>query len=437
MTANPLDSRIRALVVEVAETSPAPPAFDELVAQIAVADPASPSKASVDQIGGWKQGRTRTQDRRRRQQLTATAAVLGVSLTLVAGLVALTNGSAPHHSVVATPPTGSKTSHPAGTTAPPTSIVAHIITPIGAGYTSEIVELAARDGHLRRVLAQVPSGLTVYSVTADQGSVYLDGFNPLGGVPCPSQAKARASVLRVPRRGGQAVLATTGARPVLSPDASKLAYIRSDCGTTSESFVPEHLAVRQLATGAGTGTERLWSLPPPYTDGNTGGFENIGPPEWAADGTHLLLRVVSGGQTGTPPAGPTTWWYIDTAAPSGNLHAVQLPITAGPQGPVDIIPLGHTGRWAALLPGQHPGDALRIVNYNPVHAATGRELTRFQPPTNATVHLVDADASGQHLLLLVTTGGSENQPQTTDLYTSSPGQAQPTQIAHNVVAATW
>jgi hypothetical protein len=433
MTANPLDSRIRALVVEVVETSPAPPAFDELATRTATADLASSSNATVDPIGDWKQVRARARRRRRRQQLTSAAAVVGVALAFVAGLVALTNSSAAHHSVVATSPTGSKTSHPAGTAAQPTSIVAHIITPIGAGYASEIVELTASDGHLQRVLAQVPSGLTVYAVTADRDSVYLDGLNQPAGVPCPGQAKTRVSVLRVPRRGGQPVLETTGARPVLSPNAAKLAYIRSDCGTPNESFLPEHLAVRQPATG----TEHRWSLPSPYADGNPGGFENIGPPEWAADGTHLLVRVVSGGHAGTPPTGPTTWWYVDTAAPGGTLHAVQLPITDGPQSPLDIIPLGHTGRWAALMPSQHPGDPLRIVNYNPVRAATGRELTTFQPPSNATVHLVDADSSGQHLLLLVTTGGTENQPQATDLYSWSPGQTQPTDIAHNVVAATW
>jgi hypothetical protein len=433
MKANPLDPRIRALVVEVAETSPAPPAFDELATQIAIADPASSSNATLDQIGDWKQARARARRRRQSHQVISAAAVLGVVLAFVAGLVALTNSSATHHSVVATPPTRSKTSHPAGATAQPTNIVAHIITPLRAGYTSEVVELAPSDGHLQHILAQVPGGLTVYAITADRDAVYLDGLNQPSGVPCPGQAKTRVSVLRVPRTGGQPVLETTGARPMLSADATRLAYIRSECGTPTESFLPEHLAVRRLATG----TEQLWSLPPPYTDGNADGFENIGPPEWAADGTHLLVRVVTGGHTGAPPTGPTTWWYVDTAAPSGTLHAVQLPIPNGPQGPLDIIPLGHTGRWAALIPSQRPGDSLRIVNYDPVHAATGSELTTFQPPANTTVHLLDADTSGKHLLFLVTTGGTENQPQTTDLYSWSPGQTQPTEIAHNVVAATW
>jgi hypothetical protein len=430
MTPNPLDSRIRALVVEVAETSPAPPAFDDLVTRIANAGLDPSRNASLDPISDSKRVRVSAP---RRRQLASAAVVLVMSLGVVAGIVALTASFATHRSVVARPPAGSTTSHPAGTTAPPTSIVAHVITPIGVGYTSEVVELAASDGHLRRVLAQVPSGLTVYAITGDGASIYLDGLNQPAGVGCPGQAKTQVSVLRVSRRGGQPTLETTGARPILSPNGAKLAYIRSDCGTTNQSFVPEHLAVRQLATG----TEHVWSLPPPYTDGNTGGSENIGPPQWTADGTHLLLRVVNGGNTGTRPTGPTTWWYVDTAAPNGTIHAVQLPITNGPQGPLDIIPLGHTGRWAALLPSQHAGNPLRIVNYNPIHAATGRELTTFQPPTNATVHLVDADASGQHLLLLVTTGGTENQSQTTDLYSWSPGQTQPTEIAHNVVAATW
>jgi hypothetical protein len=431
MTANPLDSRIRALVVEVAESSPAPPAFDELATQIAVADLAASSNVTLDQSGDWNQVRTRARSRRQRQQLTSVAAVLVALLAVVGGLVALTNNSATRHSVFATPP-GSKTSHAVGATAQPASILAHVISPIRAGYTSEIVELAASDGHLRRVLAQVPSGLAVNAITADRASVYLDGLNQPAGVPCPGQAKTRVSVLRVPRRGGQPTLVTTGARPMLSPNATKLAYIRSDCGTTNQSFVPEHLAVRQLATG----TEHLWSLPPPYADGNTGGFENIGPPEWAADGRHLLVRLLNGPPLDNP-TGSTIWWYVDTAAPNGTPHSVQLPIPNGPQGPLDIIPLGHTGRWAALMPSQRPQDPLRIVNYDPVHAATGRTLTTFQAPTNATVHLVDADASGQHLLLLVTSGGTESQPQTTDLYKWSPGQTQPTEIAHTVVAATW
>jgi len=432
MSPNPLDVRIRAVVVEVAETSPTPPAFDELATHIAIADPASSSSTTLDLIGDRKQMRAARRQRRRRRVVSA-AVVFVALLVIVGGFVVLIDRTSTRHSVSATPPAGTKTSHPAGSTAPPTSIIARIITPIVVGYSSEVVVLSAGNGHLQRVLAQVPSGLTVYGVTASRESVYLDGLTQPAGVECPGQAKTRVSVLRVPRRGGQAVVETTGARPVLSPNAAQLAYIRSDCGTANQSFLPQHLAVRRLATGA----EHVWSLPPPYSDGNTGGFENIGPPEWAADGTHLLLRVINGGNTGAPPAGPTTWWYVDTAAPSGNLHAVQLPISNGAQGPLDIIPLGHTGRWAALMPGQTAGGPLRIVNYDPIHGTSGRELTTFEPPTPATVRLVDADASGQDLLLLVTTGGTETRPQTTDLYSWSPGDTQPAEIAHNVVAATW
>ena len=90
-----------------------------------------------------------------------------------------------------------------------------------------------------------------------------------------------------------------------------------------------------------------------------------------------------------------------------------------------------------LVPGPHSSNALRVVNYNPARAAIGAELARFQPPANATVRLIDADASGRHLLLTVTTGGSEAQPRATDLYKWSLGDKQPIAVAHNVVAATW
>jgi hypothetical protein len=47
------------------------------------------------------------------------------------------------------------------------------------------------------------------------------------------------------------------------------------------------------------------------------GFENIGPLQWAADGTHLLMPVVGAGRPSAPATGPTTWWLVDATAASG------------------------------------------------------------------------------------------------------------------------
>jgi hypothetical protein len=332
---------------------------------------------------------------------------------------------------------------PAAPSPPPSksaTIIAHLITPLRGGYQSQVVELGASNGQVR-VLAQIPGGVTVYAIAADRRFVYADGFNeqPPGGIPCPGQAKSLTSVLRVPRSGGQPVLEATGTRPALSPNDTKLAYLHADCGTRTQTFVPGSLAVREL----GTGTEHRWSLPPPYTNGNSFGFENIGPLQWAADGTHLLTRVVSGGQPAAPPLGPTNWWLVDTTAPSGRLHAAELPIpNSGPDAPLDIIALGSTGRWAALLPAAAQGGPLRVVDYNPTRGAVSTLLTTLQVPTNGTAHLVAADASGQHLLLIMhvaapTTPGSPYIADTNELYQWNAGDAQPTKVASNIVAATW
>jgi dipeptidyl aminopeptidase/acylaminoacyl peptidase len=326
----------------------------------------------------------------------------------------------PAHAGPKPPPTSEPTvtSRPHRTQTEPATITAHAISPIRDGYKSQVVELASRDGHVEHTLADVPDGIVVYAATADRESVYVDAFD--GSTTCPGQAKTLGSVLRVPRKGGEPAPEANGFRPALSPDGAQLAYLRADCGEPSQPFVPKRLAIRQLATGK----ERVWPLPPPYADGNAA-FENVGPFAWDADGTHLLMRVVSDGHT--------AWWYVDTTKPIASPDAIPLGIPDSPDGPLDIIALGRADRWAALMPGQNPGDPLRIVEYRPIQAATGRDLTTIQPPADTTVHLVDADASGEHLLLIVT----ENGTQTSTLYGWSPGEAQPREIAQNSVAADW
>jgi hypothetical protein len=359
----------------------------------------------------------------------------------IAVVVALSRALAAVGAAVLVVGTGHDTTVRVQTSGPSAApIVAHLITPLGGGYQSQVVELGATSGRVR-VLAHVPGGTTSYAITADRHFVYADGFNeqPPGGVPCPGQAKALTSVLRVPRSGGHPVLEATGTRPALSPNDTKLAYLHADCGTRNQPFVPESLAVRALGTGA----EHRWSLPPPYTNGNSFGFENVGPFQWAADGTHLLTRVVSGGQPTEPPRGPANWWLVDTTAPSGRLHAAALPIpNSGPDVPLDIIALGSTGRWAALLRPAVPGGPFRVVYYNPTRGAVSTLLTTLQVPTNGTANLVAADASGQHLLLILhvaapTTPGTPYIADTNDLYRWNTGDTQPTKVASNVVAATW
>jgi hypothetical protein len=365
------------------------------------------------------------------RRLTRAAVGVGAALIVLAGVLA----------AVALRPT-EPTSTPVGTVTPkPATIIAHLIVPLRGGYKSQVVDLAPRSGQIRRVLARVPGGTTAYTIAADQRSVYVDGFNEQlpGGVPCPGQTKALTSILRVPRSGGQPVLEATGTRPALSADDTKLAYVRADCGARSQSFVPLTLATRQLRTGA----ERQWSLPPPYSDGNSFGFENIGPLEWASDGTHLLTRVVIGGQPGAPSLGPTNWWLVDTTASSGRLHAAQLPIpSSGPDAPLDIVALGTTGRWAALMPADARGGPLRVVDYDPTRGAATTLLTTFQVPADGTAHLVAADTSGQHLLLTMhvaapNTPGSPYVADTNDLYQWNARDAQPMKVASNIVAATW
>jgi hypothetical protein len=286
-------------------------------------------------VGEWARVRHRAMLRRRRR----VAAIIGVVVAVAAsGLGLLLSGGNGSQRVVA---------GPSSVTPRPASVIAHLISPLGVGYASQVVELSSTNGQIRHVLAPVPGGIVAYAITADEQTVYLDGFNEQGGIPCPGQAKALTSLLRVPLHGGQPVLEATGARPALSPDKTRLAYLRAECGTRNQNFVPMSLAVRQL----GTGTEHVWSLPPPYADGNSFGFENIGPLEWAADGAHLLTRVVSGGQLGAPASGTTSWWFVDATAPSGPLRAVQLTIPSGPQGPLPWQPrhiahrLPGSGRW--------------------------------------------------------------------------------------------
>jgi hypothetical protein len=380
---DPNDTRLRGLVRELVDASPPPPPL-----------PPPPGQRSWPRV---------------RVAALAAALALVIAGAAAVGYVAANRGGGDRTNVRA---------GPGGPPIAPARIVAHVLSPIGDGYKSEVVQLASDDGHVQRALAEVPDGIVVYAATADRDSVYVDAFD--GSTGCPGQAKSLGSVLRVPRRGGDARLEAHGFRPALSPDRNRLAYVRADCGEPSQPYVPKRLAVRRLANDE----ERVWSLPQPYTDGNAA-FENVGPLVWSADRTHLLMRIVGGGHT--------SWWWVNTTAPAGVLDATQLPIPDDPQGPRDIIALGQTGRWAALMPGQSADSPLAIVEYHPFQATAGDQLTTIQPPGGRTARLVDADASGQHLLLIVT----ESQTQTSTLYSWSRGEAQPSEIAQHVVAADW
>lgn len=199
---------------------------------------------------------------------------------------------------------------------------------------------------------------------------------------------------------------TMGTSMALSPDGTKLAYRRGECGG--------ELVVRNTETGG----ERYYSLADPADGGPIP--EHVGPVGWDADNQHVMLKV---------NREPTTeFWYVDTEVDD---HEVRGP-AYGPKGeqgletgPSKLAPLGTTGKWAAVY-ANVGGPSL--VEYDLASGSVVRPLAEL--PTTDTI-IVGSDPTGQHVLLLVPNGGGH------DLWRWSAGDAVATLLVEGVVAADW
>ena len=274
----------------------------------------------------------------------------------------------------------------------------------------EIVELSSADGTVQRVLTEIDAGLPEYVVSANTDSVFADAFP---GQACPGQQRILGSIVQTSRADGSQ-RRLDGFRPALSPDGTQLAYLRTECDG------PSRIAVLDLATGQ----EQSWMLPEPYADGDVP-FEDVGPFRWLPDASSLVfaLEVDSDLQ----------YWRHDVTPG----EQVRLPVLGGTAAVRDLQPRGTTPTFVGMVGGGVEGPP-RVIEYDLENGQIVAELLAVPWGPDANVQLVDVDASGRHLLLLRTVGsGSQTDPQHTELYRWSLGDAAPSFVARDVVAADW
>ncbi len=230
MTPNRLDQRVRALVVEVVETSPAPPAFGELATRIA------PPESPVDVEGLWRQGR-----RRRRQRLGLALATAVVVVAVVASTIIAVGRS-------------------------------------GSGPQVQVGGHAGSTAHADGLSLTLPPGWRQLSRHANGGEVLVVGTMtrpPSGRLPCSyGELTGRAAYIEIfasPTPTGLPPLPSGQTEPTAPPRPAQFTLANAsspiDCvpgaapapsgaagaaGTTSSGGLPNHVRGYDFTVGANT-----------------------------------------------------------------------------------------------------------------------------------------------------------------------------------------
>lgn len=210
-------------------------------------------------------------------------------------------------------------------------------------------------------------------------------------------------VVRIPVEGGEPEDVAEGRAPAVSPDGRLLAYA-VHAGDPRAACPPTALAVRDLVSGA----ERRWlSVPPgePECHSYETAFPIIGL-SWAPDSRHLALSQENPDATGVA--------VLDTSTAATLSDAKTL-----------------DGAYAA--PEWLPNGRLAVIEYRraevlAIDVATGATWPLLAGSAGRDVRHVDADSSGNHLLLVRQAGA---------LATARPGGA-PERLAEGSYSqAAW
>ncbi|MGQ0805887.1 MAG: TolB family protein [Actinomycetota bacterium] len=292
---------------------------------------------------------------------------------------------------------------PPTTTAEPSANLAPdvILATTADGRT---VELATADGAVLRTEHTPQAGAEQFPEVsrATQGASFF--ARALPPETCSGTALYRAEILSF---GPPSTSEFRGAGrwPAVSPDGARLAYVRG-------CITPVQLVVRDFAADA----ERVYSVPE-VTDGGPP-YELVGPLAWDADSRHLIVPV------NREPA--TEHWYIDVDTATAFADGTRIASVGEQGGPFEFTSLGATGRFAAVVADANDENALRIVELDVVSGTEIRTLVELGDRYGVVASLA-SDPSGAHLLFV---GGDT-------LYRWSEGDAEPTEVTNDILAADW
>ena len=295
----------------------------------------------------------------------------------------------------------------------PRTIVAWYGNPDGTSPPSRLVELSSARGAVRREIARRQVGSSKVEVAG--GEVYIDRVETVDLSLDEIQEGATGCTELVQHGAiGSAELedVAPGQLPTVSPGGQRVAYIRR-CDPERDQLV-----VRDVATG----TERVWGFPDQPGRGRS---RVQGLSGWDGDNRRLVVRVVNEPYI--------EFWYVDADAP-GDVVVGEVVATSDQAsgGPVQLVPLGDSSRWAGLFldrVGRNP----RLLELAGPGARRGPVLLAWpELPDDAGFEVVGVDQSGHHLLLVTHPNGG-----TPALYRWSRGERTPTRLAKGVDAADW
>jgi WD40-like Beta Propeller Repeat len=276
-----------------------------------------------------------------------------------------------------------------------------------------LVVLDPLTGIARKILVRGGVLAGAVSVSADGRTVY---FAARHGNGC------EGTIESIPAAGGRVAVIAPGVLPAISPDGTRVAFVRmpDGCGHLGSAAASPEVVVRDLAGG---GETVLPAAPDPASAGAV--------PElsWSPDGKRLLVAVARSKGTGSwvlAQVDPATARYYLPSAGSG---ASVVPVT-GPDAAHSYY------RGGAFLPG---GDLFvnRICCTDGVHGESSNLLWEIDPSGRFVRQVaigwrdrdhtsLDGDPSGQWLLYL-------SGP---DLFLSLEGAA-PFKLTTGLAAAAW
>jgi hypothetical protein len=227
---------------------------------------------------------------------------------------------------------------------------------VAAKHDGAIQLLSAR-GTVLRTLVVPGTGVAKWgepvsiTVSEAENAVYI-GYEILS----PTHYSAR--IERVSLDGGSPVFVADGAKPAVSPDGTRLAYIQESSGTCQASALcpPSDLNLPLIIRDLTTGSED--ELPSPVSVG-------VSALSWSDDDVHLAVSdgngfwVVDTSTAATaknplaifPPANSTSYWSLAAYRGSlGSIGAVALcPETIGCDQNTEVLSIDPTTQHAMLL----------------------------------------------------------------------------------------
>jgi Tol biopolymer transport system component len=285
---------------------------------------------------------------------------------------------------------------PTTTTQPPTLAPVRAV----AGIADSTLATIDSNGAIVRRLGTVVGALHNMALAPDGKTLYYEYGT---GDRCADGEIVRVVIDEEPLHFEALVQASWMA---LSPDGTKLAYRRGQCGTGQ-------VVVRDLNNGA----EQSFVLAQPNDDGPFA--ELVGPVAWDTDNHHLMVRV------NREPG--VEHWYVDTATSGELTGPVFFPRGEQDQatGPTDFEPMGSTGKWIAVY--ENVGGT-SLVEFDVANNTVVRPLAEL--PTRG-VEIAGTTPNGRHVLLLVPSEGGFQ------LYRWSEGDSIATLLHEGATAADW